>query len=59
MYDLYGAPGFLAAYNAGPQRMNEYLVKDEPLPSETSAYLAKVAPRLAGPSVAAAATPER
>ena len=51
MYDLYGAPGFLAAYNAGPQRMNDFLVKDQPLPSETTAYLAKVAPRLDAPAV--------
>ena len=25
MYDRYGAPGFLAAYNAGPDRLDQYL----------------------------------
>ena len=25
MYDIYGAPGFLAAYNAGPRRLDDYL----------------------------------
>ena len=25
MYDLYGSPGFLAAYNAGPARLDDYL----------------------------------
>jgi soluble lytic murein transglycosylase-like protein len=27
MYDLYGSPGFLAAYNAGPARVDDYLTK--------------------------------
>ena len=25
MYDVYGSPGFLAAYNAGPRRLDDYL----------------------------------
>ena len=25
MYDMYGSPGFLAAYNAGPHRLDDYL----------------------------------
>lgn len=46
MFDQFGAPGFLAAYNAGPERLNQYLTKGTPLPDETVNYLASVAPRL-------------
>jgi hypothetical protein len=44
MHDRYGEPGFLAAYNAGPGRYEEYLYRHRPLPAETTAYLAKLAP---------------
>ncbi len=43
MYDRYGSPGFLAAYNAGPGRYEEYLA-GRPLPAETRAYVATLAP---------------
>jgi D-alanyl-D-alanine carboxypeptidase len=46
MYDRYGAPGFLAAYNAGPQRLDGYLGGATELPDETINYVASVAPRL-------------
>jgi hypothetical protein len=46
MYDRYGSPGFLAAYNAGPDRLNSYLSGSQSLPNETVNYLASVAPRL-------------
>jgi hypothetical protein len=46
MYDRYGSPGFLAAYNAGPERLDEYLAGSENLPDETVSYLAAVAPNL-------------
>jgi len=52
MYDLFGAPGFLAAYNAGPARYAEHLATGRPLPLETQAYLASLAP-LIGSSAAA------
>jgi hypothetical protein len=52
MYDRYGSPGFLAAYNAGPQRVDDYLASGDPLPDETVNYVALIAPRIAG------ATPE-
>jgi hypothetical protein len=51
MYDRYGAPGFLAAYNAGPDRMDGYLSGAMILPDETINYVASIAPRL-GPEVA-------
>lgn len=44
MYDRFGAPGFLAAYNAGPGRHAEHLATGRPLPLETRAYLAALAP---------------
>ena len=42
LYDRYGAPGFLAAYNAGPGRLDAYLLRDRRLPRETLNYLAAV-----------------
>ncbi|WP_459696402.1 transglycosylase SLT domain-containing protein [Acidisoma sp. C75] len=48
MYDLFGSPGFLAAYNAGPQRLNEYLTDGRPLPAETTHYLAMIEPHIQG-----------
>jgi D-alanyl-D-alanine carboxypeptidase len=46
MYERYGAPGFLAAYNAGPDRVDDYLTNGDPLPAETVSYLSNVAPQL-------------
>jgi hypothetical protein len=43
---LYGAPGFLAAYNAGPRRYERHLATGRPLPIETQAYVAMLAPML-------------
>jgi D-alanyl-D-alanine carboxypeptidase len=48
MYDHYGAPGFLAAYNAGPLRLDGYLGGSDSLPDETVSYVASIAPRLGG-----------
>ena len=48
MYDRYGAPGFLAAYNAGPSRLDGYLGGGDSLPDETVNYVASIAPRLGG-----------
>lgn len=41
--DRYGAPGFLAAYDAGPARYEAYLATDRPLPNETLAYVDQLA----------------
>jgi Transglycosylase SLT domain len=49
MLDRYGAPGFLAAYNAGPARYDEHLIKGRPLPGETQDYVAKLAPMIGVP----------
>jgi hypothetical protein len=46
MYERFGSPGFLAAYNAGPDRVNSYLAGSSGLPDETVGYLAAVTPRL-------------
>lgn len=48
MYDRFGAPGFLAAYNAGPERYARSLVRGSALPVETQNYLRKLAPVIAG-----------
>jgi cell division septation protein DedD len=48
MYDVYGAPGFLAAYNAGPRRLDDYLTRNRPLPDETRKYVASIGPNIAG-----------
>jgi ParB/RepB/Spo0J family partition protein len=42
MYDQFGSPGFLAAYNAGPGRYAEHLATGRRLPRETQAYVAKL-----------------
>jgi soluble lytic murein transglycosylase-like protein len=46
MLNRYGAPGFLAAYNAGPARYDEHLINGRPLPGETQDYVAKLAPMI-------------
>jgi hypothetical protein len=42
MRNRFGTPGFLAAYNAGPERYATYLATGRALPYETTLYLAKV-----------------
>ncbi len=44
MHDRYGSPGFLAAYNAGPERYDEYLATGRELPTETQHYVAMLVP---------------
>ncbi|MGY4596968.1 soluble lytic murein transglycosylase-like protein [Bradyrhizobium sp. GM22.5] len=52
--DRFGAPGFLAAYNAGPARYGEHLA-GRPLPAETQAYLQKVVLGIGSDSAASSA----
>jgi hypothetical protein len=46
MYDRFGSPGFLAAYNAGPDRVDNYLAGRATLPRETVNYVAAITPNL-------------
>jgi hypothetical protein len=56
MHDRYGSPGFLAAYNAGPGRYEEYRSTGRALPAETRAYVASLAPIIGGGDLAAPVT---
>ncbi|MCQ9155183.1 lytic transglycosylase domain-containing protein [Acidomonas methanolica] len=62
MHDRYGSPGFLAAYNAGPGRYEDYRDRHRPLPAETVAYVAALVPFVGdgvtdGPVLVAASDP--
>lgn len=60
LYDSYGASGFLAAYNAGPGRYEQWRDGGRPLPAETRAYVARIAPMLqpgSATTVVASASP--
>lgn len=46
MHDRFGSPGFLAAYNAGPDRYWQHLATGQALPLETRRYVATVVPLL-------------
>jgi len=52
LHDLYGSPGFLAAYNAGPGRYEKHLVTGDPLPAETISYIAKIMSLIDGDTAA-------
>jgi hypothetical protein len=51
MHDRYGPAGFLAAYNAGPARYEDYLARGRPLPEETRNYVATLAPIMGVPAL--------
>ena len=48
LFDRYGVPGFLAAYNAGSGRIDDHLFRGRPLPDETQRYVASLAPMITG-----------
>jgi hypothetical protein len=48
LHDRYGSPGFLAAYNAGPRRYENYRDGRHSLPPETVAYVAALLPLIDG-----------
>lgn len=61
LHDRYGSPGFLAAYNAGPGRYEDFRDRHRPLPAETKAYVAAIVPfvdaeRAPGPLLLAASS---
>lgn len=58
MYDLYGSPAFLAAYNAGPRRLENYLYNRGGLPAETRNYVARIGPAVLQASPVRRASPE-
>ena len=58
MYEQFGSPHFLAAYNAGPNRLNDHLASGRELPWETQDYLARLAPQVAGIEPARRARPD-
>ncbi|WP_157033621.1 lytic transglycosylase domain-containing protein [Belnapia moabensis] len=58
MYDLYGSPAFLAAYNAGPRRLEDYLWNSRGLPAETRNYVARIGPNIVAHHPSRRAAPE-
>ena len=48
MIELFGVPNFLAAYNAGPARLEAHLRRGRPLPRETQQYLAQIGELVCG-----------
>lgn len=59
LHDLYGSPGFLAAYNAGRGRYEKHIVTGAPLPAETRAYVAKIMPMIGADAAVALQTTDR
>ncbi|MBD3772321.1 MAG: lytic transglycosylase domain-containing protein [Rhodobacteraceae bacterium] len=56
MVDRYrDLPTALAAYNAGPGRVDDWRRRGRPLPAETTAYVAKLAPNLGTSGIASPA----
>ena len=44
MYDRYGYPSLFAAYNAGPKRLDDFLVHRQSLPRATLDYVGSIVP---------------
>ncbi|WP_293482576.1 lytic transglycosylase domain-containing protein [Phenylobacterium sp.] len=57
MYDRFGAPGFLAAYNAGPAWYLQHVTDGRPLPLATRAYVAKLSPSVTGDAIGSVLAP--
>lgn len=51
LHDRYGDAGFLAAYNAGPRRYEQFLTAGKVLPDETRKYVTRVVRLLRGESI--------
>jgi soluble lytic murein transglycosylase-like protein len=59
MHDRFGSAGFLAAYHTGPRRYEQHLATGQPLPLETTAYVAAVTPLLGDGQAERTAVPIR
>ncbi|AYV49690.1 transglycosylase [Caulobacter flavus] len=59
MYDRFGSPGFLAAYNAGPERYAQHLAVGRPLPRETQDYVRALVPAIGATTAAARGDPRQ
>jgi hypothetical protein len=59
LFDRFGATGFLAAYNAGPKRFEEYLAGLRPLRDETKSYVSTLARMLSDLQIGGAISPLR
>ncbi|MEJ0024945.1 MAG: lytic transglycosylase domain-containing protein [Rhizomicrobium sp.] len=44
MYERFGYPSLFAAYNAGPRRLDDFLLRGQPLPRETLRYVQSIVP---------------
>ena len=58
MYNAYGFPRFLAAYNAGPGRLNDCLQHNRPLPDDTRRFMARIETHIADLGSRRRQTPE-
>ncbi|KXV62772.1 murein transglycosylase [Acetobacter orleanensis] len=58
LYDRFGSPGFVAAYNCGPQCEENHRSRGASLPSYARTYLAAVSPHLNDPVPAITTTPQ-
>ena len=59
MHDRFGSAGYLAAYHAGPARYEQHLATGQPVPPETTAYVAAVTPLLGNEHAGHAVFPMR
>lgn len=48
LHDRFGSPGFVAAYNVGPDRYAQHLAAGQALPDETRTYVAMLLPIVDG-----------
>lgn len=58
LYDRFGSPGFVTAYNCGPQCAENHRSRGTSLPSYARTYLASVSPHLNDPVPATTTTTE-
>ncbi len=59
LYERYGSAGFLAAYQAGPERWEEFMERGRPLPRSTLVYISRVRRAIQRMDVRSAAVPQQ